>query len=121
MNTWGNILETPWFQWNGEKSSGKLCYAFALCWIKLMHKFVNYLKNIISEDSLSDRDTKTILFRCDYFKKAVEVVMIYFLKHQLVYKIEKDPGSLENCTDAFFSNFIQKLKYHYNVDLSFVE
>nr|XP_019923689.2 cyclic GMP-AMP synthase-like [Crassostrea gigas] len=122
MNTWGNILETPWFQWKGETSSGELGYAFALCWIKLMHKFVNYLQNTISKHTpLSDKDTKTVLSRCDYFKKAVEVVMIYFVKNQLVYKIEKDPGSLESCTDDFFSNFIQKLKYHYNVDLSFVE
>lgn len=122
MNTWGNIPETPWFQWNGEESSGELGYAFALCWIKLMHKFLTYLKDIISKRTpFSDEDSKTILSRCDYFKKAVEVVMKFFLTRQLIYKFEKDPGSLESCTDAFFSHFIQKLKHHYDVDLSFVE
>lgn len=121
MNTWGNILETPWFPWHVAEWSMNPPYAFALCWIKLMYQYLKYLKNIfVKKAPLFGKDSKIVFSRCDYFKKAVEVLMRHFSK-QIFFWFEKDPESLESCTDAHFSIFIQKLKRSYNVDLSFID
>lgn len=86
-----------------------------------MYAFLNRLKKIISEKTeISEEDSKAHLKRCDYFKAAVGNVMKYFVEQSLVYQIEEDPGSLEGCTEEFFSNFIQYLKNTYNVDLFFL-
>lgn len=121
MNTWGNILETPWFPWQVAEWSMNPPYVFALCWIKLMYHFLKYLKNIfVKKAPLIGDDSKLLFSRCDYFKKAVEVVMRH-LSRQIFFGFENDPESLESCTDAQFSIFIQKLKRSYNVDLSFID
>lgn len=121
MNTWGNILETPWFPWHVAEWSMNPPYAFALCWIKLMYQYLKYLKNIfVKKAPLFGKDSKILFSRCDYFKKAVEVLMRHFSK-QIFFGFENDPESLESCTDAHFSIFIQKLKRSYNVDLSFID
>lgn len=76
-----------------------------------MYAFLNHLKKIISEkNEISEEDSKALLKRCDYFKAAVGNVMKYFVEQSLVFQIEEDPGSLEGCTEEFFSNFIQYLR-----------
>lgn len=88
MNTWGNILETPWFPWKVSESSLDSGYAFAICWIKLMYAFLNHLKKEISEkNEISEEDSKALLKRCDYFKAAVGNVMKYFVEQNLVFQI----------------------------------
>lgn len=121
MNTWGQILETPWFTWTVSDETSSNSEAFKLCWVKLMYRYVKYLENIITRDKpLSDEELENTNHRCCYFKKAVEQIMKHYSRQKGYFKVEGNPSSIECCTDEFFSEYIQNLQKCHNIDFSYL-
>ena len=119
MNTWGNILETPWFVWEISETLRKSGCEFELCWIKLMYKYVNFLKSLISDNTtVHSRDWDTFIRKCQYFKSGVGNIMKHF-SHR-AFKLEGNQGTLESCSDEFYSDYIRNLKEYYKVDFYFL-
>lgn len=120
MNTWGHFLETPnWYWTKVEEPSSE---ASKLFWIKLMYKYVNYLKRLIfMETPLSDEELKnTIRDKCDYFKAAVGQIIKHYSQQQKFFQVEGHPGSIECCTDEFFLDNLQNLKKIHNINLLYL-
>lgn len=121
MNTWGNILETPRIIWNvPETLKGSPC-RMDLCWIKLMYKFIIYLIGIISSETPSSVvDADRVIFRCEYFKATVGNIMKHYSYGANVFQLKDDLGSLDECTDELFCDYIQNLIRYHKIDLSFL-
>lgn len=121
MNTWGNILETPRIIWNvPETLKGSPC-RMDLCWIKLMYKFITYLIGIISSETPSSVvDADIVIYRCEYFKATVGNIMKHYSYGANVFQLKDDLGSLDECTDELFCDYIQNLIRYHKIDLSFL-
>ncbi|XP_061194794.1 uncharacterized protein LOC133202957 [Saccostrea echinata] len=127
MNTWGYLFEVPCFIWP-EFSTGKYpneIVTFALCWMKMWYKIVLFIKEAISKENINKKAKWMVVTdKCDYIKGVIFYVLERYSTSSLteVYKghlPETDIAdlTLASCSEEKFTDYIQNMKKHHNIQL----
>ncbi|XP_062606263.1 uncharacterized protein LOC134268079 isoform X2 [Saccostrea cucullata] len=127
MNTWGYVFEFPCFRWP-EYGIGKCpnqIVTFALCWMKMWYKIVQFLKRAISKENINNKENWIrVTDKCDYIKGVIFYVLERYSTRSLIEvfkgqlpQTEISGLTLASCSDQQFMDYIQNMKKYHNIQL----
>lgn len=132
QNTWGYILEVPCFAWPEFKTRfpthAELTFTFALCWVKLWHTIIKYIKATIVETSNLGQDQwMGVIDKCEYMKRTTYYILERYKSSALREVFQGTLSSsdladknLSLCSDELFVEYVEKMEEYHNIKLRFL-